>query len=263
LLQLGMKMRILWIPVLTGLFLLSVNSCTKTVTGPKETDTLHDTLRDTLHIHDTLGPALLRFVSMFPDSAATLITIATSPTSQAVYQATNVVQSLYFPVPANSAQWYYLSIPGTQFSDSVPLPPLTATSITTYALFLDPFDGRIKFTRGDDSAKSKLAPPGMCYLRFINGLPDYPTSGPLLYVDLDSVGKSVFKAGTVSIPYAWQEVSPYAVVPIGNHQVYLRNPSTSEIVAQKGVNFAEGGYYTAHVTGKKTTNSLNFEIDAE
>jgi len=255
-----MKTPILFILAVTAAFLVTVNSCTKTVT-----QTVDSTVRDT--VHDTalipVGGAALRFLSMFPKSVSNTWDFTNdSDGSNTAYYSTSVTSPYYIQIPPSTPVTYYLFLNQSTFLGSIPLPSLGDGSITTVAVF-DTSQGIIQIALGNDSAKSTPPPPGYCYLRFVNGVPDYPSPQPLVYLDLDGKDTSVFLSNGFDRPYYWKEISPYALIPSGQHAVNLRDSPLGNIIYTNTSVFQSGLYYTAHITGTQAAGNVIFAIDAE
>jgi hypothetical protein len=237
--------------VLAVLTLSSLSSCTKTIVQTVDViDTVHDTVS---------GPALIRFLSMLPDGSTISIRKTASGNDALFASATSYSTPLYLPVRPDTAVRYFLYL-SSQFSvfDSIPVQSLAAGSINTYALFLDASTPpRILPAWGNDSVKLVAAPAGYCYLRFINGIQDYPPNAEL-YLDLDSIGNYVFPQ-----PVHFGSIGNYTLVPIGNHAVMIQQPFASEALIAKNQSFEQGAYYTARAVGKESDQSANLFIDVE
>jgi hypothetical protein len=260
-----MKTPILFILAVTAAFLVTVNSCTKTITQTKDVDS---TVRDTVIIRDTallpVGGAAIRFLSMFPDSIGTPLKFSTtSDGNNIAFYASNTISSTYLPVSPTTQLTYYLFIPNqSTYFGSIPLPALGVGSITTIAVF-DNGVGNVQIALGSDSVKLTPPPAGYCYLRFANGVNDYPNP-PAVYIDLDGTDTSVFLSNGFDRPYGWREISPYVLIPTGHHLVNLRDSPLGNILYQdNNVVFQDSGYYTAHITGSQTAGSVIFAIDKE
>jgi hypothetical protein len=256
-----MKTPILFIFALTALFLVTVNSCTKTVTQTVDS-TFRDTVRDTAIV--PAGGAALRFISMFPTSIANSMDLTTdSGGSNRAYYTTNVTSPYYIQVPPSTPLTYYLFINQSTYLGPISLPSLAAGSITTVAVF-DTNQGTVQIALGNDSAKSTSPPAGYCYLRFVNGVPDYPSPQPLVYLDLDGTDTSVFLSNGFDRPYYFKEISPYSLIPSGTHTVNLREDrALGNIIYTINSTFQSGLYYTAHITGTQAAGNVVFAIDAE
>gem|GEM_PF-2346779 len=257
-----MKTPILAILVVTAVFVLSINSCTKTVT-----DTVYDTTHDTVHLHDTIGPALIRFISMLPDSitgGSPVVLSFSSDPKTASFFAGNTIGGSYYPVAHDTAIQYYVFFAGRLF-DSIPMPKLRPNSVNTYALFLNT-KGQIYYVPpASDSTKLKTPPSGYAYLRFINGVPDYPVPVATFYLDIDTVGNSysLYHLNGQPRPIGFTEISEYALVKAGTHKVFVSAPYSSDADFTVPFSFQDGSFYTAHVTGSHSNNTAKFLIDAE
>ena len=251
-----MKFHILWPFAFGALVLLSINSCTKTVV-----QTQTDTLRSTDTLHDTLGPheAWIQFLSMFPDSITRSILISTTPdaNSTLLTVAQNSIDGRYLPLRADSSYMLYLSTPSLPgWQDSLPIPQLGNT-LNTYALFLvDPL--RMEPGRSVDSEKLTPPPPGYCYVRFVNGIPDAPS----ISLALDTLGKSLFPNNGNFGRTDFESISPYALVRAGTHSIYLESQGNPPLQRPNN-SFKEGYWYTVRATGSIKENNAQIGLDPE
>src|ERR1700679_3264582 len=166
--MINMKTHHFW-PIVVGVIIIvSMNSCTKTVTDVKTVDST---------IVDTNGRGFIRFVSMFPPSAGTEFQIFNADTTPFTY-ASNTLPGSYFPVSPNLPMTLYANIPIFQGLQFMPL-PAPGPTMNTYALFLfvnSQGDSTLQPIRSIDSEKLTPPPPGYSYIRLINGIPD--ATGP-------------------------------------------------------------------------------------
>jgi hypothetical protein len=182
--------------------------------------------------------------------------------SDRAYYTTTGTSLYYIQIPPSTPLTYYLFINLSTYLGSISLPSLAVGSIITVAVF-DTNQGIVQIALGNDSAKSTLPPPGYCYLRFVNGVPDYPSPYPQVYLDLDGTDTSVFLSNGFDRPYGWKEISPYALIPSGQHAVNLRDAPLGNIIYTNTSQFKSGLYYTAHITGTQAAGDVIFAIDEE
>ena len=249
----GMKLHLLW-PFAFGLALiLTVNSCTKTVTGPTVIDstTIRDTLRDTLRVTLGIQQALVRFTSMFPGSTPPTIAISKAPGGIPFAYATSPLTGAYIPLRPDTSYTFYLSSSG--WSGSLTIPPL-GSALTTWALFLiiSNNDTSMHPVWSIDSEHLTPPPPGYCYVRGIDGISD----GGQYDLDLDTVYNDL-------VPIQIYQITRYVLVKAGVHTIFLRTVGTAETPLQKPDNFQEGSYYTIRATGSFGDNSAQLTIDQE
>ncbi len=229
------------------LSLIGLSSCTKTVT---------ETVYVQVPVHDTTrGPALLRFISMLPSDQTVFIKMVQDPNAPAPFTARSASQPLYMPVTPDSAVVYYLYKNSSEFYGTVPMPTLPTNSLNTVALFKDSINST--FFISNDSMKLRHAPTGKCYIRFINGVANYPAIGPTLFLDLDSLGHSPFVdkpavTGTPqAVPVQYGTMNDYTLIPSGAHQTIVRAGQEQLTVGRMpGLQaFDAGGYYTVRISG--------------
>ena len=230
------------VAALAVLFTLSLGSCTKTVT-----ETVYVPVHDT-----TRGPALLRFISMLPNDQAVHIKTVNDPAAPSAFDARSTSSPFYLPLVPDSAVVYYLFTDFTSSYASVPIPNLPANSINTCCLFKD--SSQAMFWIANDSMKLHAAPAGQCYIRFVNGVANYPASGPTLFLDLDTFGHSAFSDTTgnhgvpVAQPVQYGMMNNYSLIPAGSHLVFVRADQT-QLLTTPIEGFQAGAYYTARVYG--------------
>jgi hypothetical protein len=245
----GMKLHVLW-PFAFGLvIMLTMNSCTKTIVQTKTVDST---------IVDTSGPALVRFVSMFPDSIATSIDISKvhNGVPTAFTYAVNTMSGSFFPIRPDTSYTFQLSsstMPGWSASLDV---PVLGNSINTFALFL--FNNNFVPRRSIDSEYLTPPPLGYCYLRFIDGIADGADN---YYLDLDTIYKDLFSN---SQPISNLDITRYVLVKAGVHTLFLRTSGSSLTPLQTNPdNLVDGFYYTVRATGSFTDNNAKLTIDQE
>src|SRR5437588_11613458 len=188
----------------------NLSSCSKTETN---TVTVFDTAY--VPVHDTVGPAMLRFVGVLPNSwgvAQYIRPTMDGPNSVTIKSGIQRFPQNYIPVSSNTPLKYYLiNTQNTTFFDSLPLPGLRPNSITTCVLFND--QNGLQFAIANDSQKVRPAPKGFCYLRLINDITDYH-NGDYFYVSVDTVADTTVQVGS-------PEVSEYGLVPAGSHTIII------------------------------------------
>jgi hypothetical protein len=218
----------------------SFTSCTKTIVETKEVN-----VHDTTHVHDTTrGPTLMRFISMLPDGHPVFLKL--SPEAGApIFLSVPAGSSPQYIVVPDSGIEYYLFLTIDKCYDSVAIPILTPNSIHTCALFKD--TNTTKFGIADDSAKLDLAPPGKCYIRFVDGIAQLPPGGPQLYLDLDQLGQSPFQVNSQAEPVQYGTINSYTLVPSGTHKIIVRNDQQEALSTMQ--NLQSGAYYTVRAYG--------------
>ncbi len=273
--MISMKNHILW-PFLFGVIIIvSINSCTKTITQIKTVDSTV-TVRDT--VRDTAGDAEVRFICMFPDNVTTNIPIHKTDASLLV-AAQNFCPSVYSPVWPDSSMIFLASIivPSLNLDwyDTMFLPPLGHT-MNTYALFFDidntpdKSDTSLRYTYSVDSEKLTPAPANECYVRFIHGIQD----ADQFYVELDTADNttavhSIFYSSgppRLPLPIQWGIISDYVLIPSGPHTLYFQpasNLSTGQVSFTIPQSFEAGGYYTVLATGRMSDGSDQIVVDQE
>lgn len=244
-----MKTHHFW-PIVVGVIIIvSMNSCTKTVTDVKTVDST---------IVDTNGRGFIRFVSMFPPSAGTEFQIFNADTTPFTY-ASNTLPGSYFPVSPNLPMTLYANIPIFQGLQFMPL-PAPGPTMNTYALFLfvnSQGDSTLQPIRSIDSEKLTPPPPDYSYIRLINGIPD--ATGPF-FADLDTVDSSIFYSNSKPQSIPAFSFSYYALIPAGQHTIFLRiddsNDPQTVVPFQTSYRFDGGQYYSVLATGSLTNGSI-------
>ncbi len=235
-----MKIPVLCLVIAAVCIGLSLDSCTKTVV---ETKIVTDTLRDT-----TQGMALVRFVSLFPDTIAGPLYLSATPdrNSSLFTTVSTSCGNQYIPIrPDTSLKCYVTNSSNTGFLDSVTIPPLGQT-LNTYALF---FNSGLRYRRTIDSAKLTPPPPGYAYVRLINGNQSIGDS------QLDT--SATIEGSLFISPVGFSEASAYVLVKAGRpYTVILREQDNSEVLNTTPQTFTDGAYYTAQATGYLDSNGM-------
>jgi len=237
--------------------------------------TQHDTT--TLIRHDTIpGPAFIRFLAMMNNKSSASPTIPltldsilnpvlfTSANPEMGKQLIPIQHEHSFVLYAS----YYYGI-GTQKFDSITIPGFKPYSMHTIVLFRtnDPGDpNRLFPIFTDDSARKSDAPKDSCYVRFINGLPDYPQPTPSVNIYIDDINAPAFfkdpNTGLPS-PVSFQELRNYELMPIGPHRIYVRSPADVTQSYWKDQSFVQGHFYTIRLSGIKSDGTDQLNIDSE
>ena len=236
--------------------------------------TLHDTAT-VLH-HDTIpGPAFIRFLGMLNNNKTTGIILLkmNSPQDQVLFTDVNPqMRKQFIPIPPDSSLVLYASYfygTGTQKFDSITIPPFKAYSMHTIVLFRtnDPGDpNRLFSVFADDSVRRLTAPKDSCYIRLINGLPDYPQPTPLVNLYIDNINAPAFfkdKTTGLPSPVSFQEIRNYVLMPAGSHQLFLRSQGDVTQFYSTSQQFTTGEFYTIRLTGTKAEGTDQMNIDAE
>jgi hypothetical protein len=252
--------------LVSGSFFLG--GCAHTV----EYQTQHDT--DTVIHHDTIsGPAFLRFISILnnpigPPSVSPIVSLSTQGFQNPDQFASvgPVMQNQFYPVPHDSAFYlyasYFIDATNTKKNDSIPVPKLKPYSLTTIALFKN--NGISDFNRlspvfSDDSVRKNLIPNNSCFVRLINGVPDYPQPFPSVNMHVDDINAPPLFKDNVS----YQDIRNYVLIPAGNHQIFVRSETDVTQSYSQSYQFMAGQFYTIRLTGKHTDSSDQLTIDAE
>ena len=219
------------------LLMVLLSSCTKTVVETVPGPTVYDTLH---------GPTLMRFLSMSPDARPIYLKRSREGSAPIFLTAPAASYPQYAVVPDTGAMFYLFRTINTCY-DSVPVPAYhTFNSLHTVALFRDSLTDR--FAISDDSAKLHPAPAAKCYIRFVNGIAQYPPAAPQLYLDLDVLGQSPFLDGGQPVPVAWGSLNDYTLIPAGIHTVFVRAEQKS--LGSTSQQFMPGSYYTVRACGQ-------------
>jgi hypothetical protein len=265
------------VSVLEAFFFVSIILQTSFFTGCAHTvdyQAMHDTAT-VLH-HDTIpGPAFIRFLAMLNNSQTSGIVLLrmNSPQGQVLFTDVNPqMRKQFIPIPQDSSFVLYASYfygTGTQKFDSITIPPFKAYSMHTIVLFRTNESGdpnRIFPIFADDSVRRLTAPKDSCYIRLINGLPDYPQPTPLVNLYIDDINAPAFfkdKATGLPSPVSFQEIRNYVLMPAGQHQLFVRSQGNVTIFYQTSQQFIPGEFYTIRMTGAKKDSTDQMNIDAE
>lgn len=256
--------------IFAPMMIVSFFGCARTV----ETEVLHDT--DTVIQHDTDtvrrdGPAWVRFINFLTKGG--VIVLRTAGAGTALADATQIMRKEYTPIRSDSLLVIYTDFYiGSDFrTDSITIPAdsLEPSSLTTIVLFQVEQDGgivRIAPFFANDSLRLDPSPQGMAYIRFINGIADYPQPSPTVNLYMDNPdGAPLFLDNTGnSRPVSFLELRNYIPIAAGPHSFYVRkdgDPSVLYSSLQKL--FRAGVYYTARLNGSKTSGNDSFTIDEE
>ena len=259
-------------PVLCILFLGLFTSvlffgCAHTVDySPRDTVTINH--HDTVFHHDTLtGPAFLRFITVLNEGTTSPFILITMKNGDLFTTAGNIMTNEFLTVPHDSVFYLYASYfidASTKKNDSIPIPRLKSYSMTTIVLFktTDASDpNRLSPVFVDDSVRRNLAPNDSCYIRLINGVPDYPQPFPSVNLHVDDIhAPALFKDNA-----SYQEIRNYVVMPAGNHQIYVRSETDITQSYFASQQFIAGKFYTVRLTGRHndTPATDQLTIDSE
>ncbi|HEY3875664.1 MAG TPA: hypothetical protein VGM92_09320 [Candidatus Kapabacteria bacterium] len=232
---------------------VSLSSCTKTVT-------VTQIVTKDSSVVDTIGLAMVRFVSMLPPADAQ-ITIFDTDKATPFTNAQLVVSHDYIPVVPNTLETYYFSVPAFHwFLQESILPP--GHSFYTYALFFLAGqlgeDSSLDIVLVTDSERFTPAPPGQCWVRFLDGVSTFSPNAVYLETDTEDTSHSIFKSGNVARTWSFTDVSPYVLMPAGNHIFYADAEGTNdpeEKLSSKPVDCLDGGYYSIRAVGTIGTDA--------
>ncbi len=118
----------------------------------------------------------------------------------------------------------------------------------------------------DDSMRKVIAPHDSCYIRLINGLPDYPQPIPQVNMHIDNINAPGFfkdKATGLASPVSFQEIRNYVLMPAGSHQIFVRSDGDITQSYSTTQQFVSGEFYTIRLSGSKTDGTDQLNIDAE
>ncbi len=252
-----MKIRHFWPFAFGVIFIVSINSCTKTVV-----QTNVDSLTIVDSIRDTLGLGLVRFVSMFPQGASSFINIYEGKDTVGIplTVASNSCPNSYIPVSPNISTNFYAYVPVLNGNQFMPLAAPRHT-MNTVAMFLstNSQDSNFNYVVNTDSEKFTPPPPGYCYIRLINGIADAVLP---FYVDLDTVGQSIFYSGSVPQSIPPFSFSYYALIPAGQHTIFLRTEDSfhpRQVAYQFSQQCEDGGYYTIEAIGPMANKIIGID----
>ena len=263
-----MLQSLVFIPVIIASFFFS--ACSNSV----QVQTVHDT--DTLYRHDTIpGPAFLRFLAILNNSKTSGIIHLKLYNTQNPDLFTDVnpeINKQFIPINHDSTIILYASYffgTGTQKFDSITIPPRKPYTMTTIVIFRsnDPGDpNRLFPIFADDSVRKFIAPKDSCYVRLINGLPDYPQPNPSVNMHIDDIhAPAFFKDMTTGqpSPVNFQEIRNYVLMPAGQHQIWVRSETDISQFYTSSQLFIPGQFYTIRLTGSKADGSDQLNIDSE
>ena len=240
--------------------------CSHTV----DVETVHDLVHDTIP-----GPAFVRFLAMLNNSKTSGIIHLTLTNPQNTDLFTDVnpeMRKLFIPIPHDSIFLLYASYfydMGSQKVDSVTIPTLASYSLTTIGLFRttdisDP--NRIFAVFADDSIRRLTPPKDFCYVRLINGLPDYPQPSPSVNLYMDDINSEpLFKDELTGLPSPvnYREIRNYILMPAGNHDIWVRSESDATQNFKASQQFIQGQFYTLRLVGSKADGTAQLAIDTE
>ncbi len=249
-------------------FIIFLNSgCAHSV----DYETQHDT--DTVVTnHTPHGPAFIRFLAVL-DNAGPISLKTGGLTGLQFVQVQPSMDKQYIPITSDSSMKLYATFEtGTfpnfgQHFDSLSIPntldSFTLTSVILFQsnvgvdTFLTPFFA-------NDSLKNIAAPAGMCYLRLVNGISDFPSPSPSVTLYLDDLNNQpVFKDNSGNPEMVtYGELHNYVLVPAGQHTVYAAGSTKSDNLQSTGF-FSQGKYYTARFVGSKANGTAKLAIDEE
>lgn len=234
------------------------------------------TVHDTLYHHDTIpGPAFLRFLGILNNSKTSGIVHLKmfSPQNQDLFTDVNPeMRNQFIPVNHDSTLVLFASYffgTGTQKFDSLTIPPRKPYTMTTIVLFRsnDPGDpNRLFPIFADDSVRRFISPKDSCYVRLINGLPDFPQPSPTVNMHIDDINApAFFKDNTTGqpSPVNFQEIRNYVLMPVGQHTIYVRSETDISQKYQSSQLFVQGQFYTVRLTGSKAEGTDQLSIDPE
>ncbi len=237
---------------------------------------LHDTTT-VLH-HDTIpGPAFIRFLAMLNNNNISGIVLLklSNPQNPVLFTEVNPQMSKEFvPIAQDSSLFLYASYfygTGTQKFDSITIPGFKPYSMHTAVLFRTNEQGdpnRLFPVFADDSLRRVIAPKDSCYIRLINGLPDYPQPTPQVNLYIDDINApALFKDKTNGLPspVSFQEIRNYVLIPAGSHQLFIRSQADADPAHAYSTSqqFTAGEFYTIRLSGAKADGTDQMNIDAE
>ena len=250
---------IVCIPIIISSFFFS--ACSHSV----DVQTVHDTLTR----HDTIpGPAFLRFLAMLNNSKTSAIIHLKlfNPQNQDLFTDVNPeMRKQFIPVNHDSTVELYASYffgTGTQKFDSLTIPPRKAFTMTTIVLFRSNDAGdpnRLFPIFADDSTRKFIAPKDSCYVRLINGLPDYPQPSPTVNMHIDDINAPALFKDMVN----FQEIRNYVLMPAGQHTIFVRSETDISQSYSATQLFVPGQFYTIRLTGSKAEATDQISIDSE
>jgi hypothetical protein len=256
-----MKLRSL-ILVVTLATAAIASSCTKT-----------ETVVETKLVHDTIvtpvphGPAWIRFISLLPDGGTVTLWTDAQKQKPPFANALSYSSTAYQPIPDSTPMVLYADYfaNSVRCLDSINIGTLKQYSLQTVVLYL--IDNRIYAVFANDSCRVEPAPAGQAYVRFLNGMSDFPSETKLC-LSFDASNNYVWHTGTVPIPsyFAPPEIQNYTLIPVGagstRHRFYATTVD-GEVVDSTNRTLTEGHYYTVRVYGRKSDNTNRMSVDEE
>ena len=257
---------LVFIPILISSFFFS--DCSHSV----------DVVHDTLYRHDTIpGPAFLRFLAILNNSKISGIVqlrLFRQNNPDLFTQVNPEMAKQFIPINHDStlvlyASYFFGTGTGTQKFDSLTIPPRKPYSMTTIVLFRsndasDP--NRIFPIFADDSLRKLEAPSDMCYIRLINGLPDFPQPSPTVNLHIDAINAPAFfkdAATGLPSPVSFQEIRNYELMPAGQHMIWVRSETDISQEYHTSQQFVQGQFYTIRLTGSKAETTDQLSVDSE
>jgi hypothetical protein len=234
----------------------------------------HDTT--TIIHHDTIpGPAFVRFLAMLNNSKTSGIVLLKMVSPQNPVQFAQVNPEMgkqFIPIPHDSSFVLYASYfygAGIQKLDSITIPSFKPYSMHTIVLFRTNDSGdpnRIFSIFADDSTRSLTAPKDSCYIRLINGLPDYPQPIPLVNMYIDDINAPAFfkdKTTGLPSPVNFQDFRNYQLMSAGTHQIFVRSQSDLSQSYHSTQLYVQGEFYTIRLSGSRRDSTDQINIDSE
>ncbi len=249
-----------------GLLVISLitSGCSKS--NPTSVDTLR--VHDTLIRYDTVsrGPAFVRFLAFLTSNQSiTLKSLQGSiiaPFASAPPQASRQ----YLPIRGDTVLDLYASF----YENSVlqNSPPFTVPAVGSTTLFTIAFFETAGPALKPIFSVDPVNPPphGFGYFRLIDAISDYPTPHPQVEGYLDALTNTpIFIDSTLHVPIylAYQQISPYVLIPVGNHTLLVKGEGGTSPDYSATLNVSDGGYYTARLIGSRTAGTDHLFIDAE
>lgn len=225
-----------------------------------------DTITETKYVHDTLyrGPAFVRFFAMLPNSNPTLVLKTGLEAGSSIFAGVEQrCDGSYIPITADSAYVLYATylLPSGQTAiDSLVIPAdLAAGTLWTGRIIQQSPENRLIYDFYQDSLKLRKPPAGYAYIRFFNGVNDYPSSGPAVQLFIDTNSTGLF-TDVSSVLY--QSMHDYVPIKVGSHIITVKGTDGITAYTSSGM-FNEGGFYTARLTGLHENSTDKFLIDQE
>ena len=257
-------------PLFTIVLAVSLFTMGCSKSNPVSTDTVR--LHDTTHVHDTTntpltGPAFIRFIVFLNNSQTVVLNRIAGSSSIPFTSAGSFTMRQYTPIRSDTS----LDLTGTFYDStkaytSAPfrIPALGASTLVTIALFETAGPTLSLPVFGVDPHDQP--PTGFGYLRLIDGCSDYPTPIPKVEAYLDALTTPpLFTDSTTHAPIfvAYQQMSPYVLVPVGAHHLLVKGTAGSSADYDLPLNVSDGQSYTARITGSRTLGTDRLYIDAE